>query len=47
MAEYSFTFTMNKDDLEGGLLFGFGTIAGQTVNSVIHMDNINIVEVPA
>jgi hypothetical protein len=47
MAEYSFTFTMNKNDLEGGLLFGFGTIASQTVNAVIHMDNINIVEVPA
>lgn len=47
MAEYSFTFTMNKNDLAGGILFGFGTIAGQTVNAVIHMDNIEIVEVPA
>jgi hypothetical protein len=47
MAEYSFTFTMNKNDLAGGILFGFGTIAGQTVNALIHMDNIEIVEVSA
>jgi hypothetical protein len=43
MAEYTYTFTMNKNDLAGGILFGFGT----SVNAVIHMDNINIVEVPA
>jgi hypothetical protein len=43
MAEYTYTFTMNKNDITGGILFGFGT----SVNAVIHMDNINIVEVTA
>jgi hypothetical protein len=43
MATYTYTFTMNKNDLAGGILFGFGT----SVNAVIHMDNIEIVEVPA
>lgn len=43
MAEYTYTFTMNKNDIEGGILFGFGT----SVGAVIHMDNIEIVEVLA
>jgi hypothetical protein len=43
MAEYTYTFTMNKNDLAGGILFGFGT----SVSAIIHMDNINIVEVTA
>jgi hypothetical protein len=48
MATYTYTFTMNKNDIEGGILFGFGTIAGgPTVNAVIHIDNIEIVEVSA
>jgi len=48
MATYTYTFTMNKNDIAGGILFGFGTIVGgPTVNAVIHMDNIEIVEVPA
>lgn len=47
MTKFTFTFTMNKNDLAGGILFGFGTINSQAVNTVIHMDNINIVEVPA
>jgi len=48
MAKYSYTFTMNKNDLAGGILFGFGTIlGGPTLDAVIHMDNIEIVEVPA
>jgi hypothetical protein len=39
---------MNKNDLAGGILFGFGTIlGGPTLDAVIHMDNIEIVEVPA
>jgi hypothetical protein len=48
MATYTYTFTMNKNDIEGGILFGFGTVAGdQPVNAVIHIDNIEIVEVSA
>jgi hypothetical protein len=44
MQRYSYKFTMNLDNQNGGILFGLGTVKGQSVNAVMYFDNFEIIE---